>query len=86
MLAAHPAVAEVAVVGLPDPQWGELVCAVVVATPGTSPTLEELQAHCTRSLAAYKKPRRVECVEALPRTPATGQVQRALLIEQILSA
>lgn len=86
VLAAHPAVAEVAVVGLPDPQWGELVCAVVVTTPGTTPTLEELQAHCTRSLAAYKKPRRVECVEALPRTPATGQVQRALLIEQILSA
>ncbi|MBW2699172.1 MAG: hypothetical protein JRE70_22005, partial [Deltaproteobacteria bacterium] len=48
-------------------------------------TLSDLQAHCAGSLAGYKKPRRIEVVDALPRTPATGQVQRVLLIEQILS-
>jgi acyl-CoA synthetase (AMP-forming)/AMP-acid ligase II len=86
VLVGHPAVAEVAVVGLPDAEWGELVCAVVVAADdGPRPTLSDLQAHCARSLAAYKKPRRIELVDALPRTPATGQVQRVLLIEQILS-
>ncbi|MBW2232145.1 MAG: acyl--CoA ligase [Deltaproteobacteria bacterium] len=86
VLVGHPAVAEVAVVGLPDAEWGELVCAVVVAADdGPRPTLSDLQAHCAGSLAGYKKPRRIEVVDALPRTPATGQVQRVLLIEQILS-
>jgi fatty-acyl-CoA synthase len=85
VLADHPDVLEVAVVGVPDPSWGELVCAVVVPEPGTAPTLEALQAHCAGRLAGFKKPRRLECVAALPRTPATGQVQRALLVEQILA-
>ena len=83
MLADHPGVAEVAVLGLPDARWGELVCAVVVPKPGAHPTLAELQRHCEGRLAAFKKPRRLEEVETLPRTAATGQVQRALLIEQI---
>jgi fatty-acyl-CoA synthase len=82
-LATHPGVAEVAVVGLPDPQWGEVVCAVVVARPGAAPTLESLQHHCQGRLASFKKPRRLECVDALPRTAATGQVQRTLLVERI---
>jgi fatty-acyl-CoA synthase len=85
VLATHPAVAEVAVVGLPDPQWGEVVCAAVVARPGAEPSLEELQAHCLERLAGFKKPRRLEIVDALPRTAATGQVQRTLLVEQIAS-
>jgi len=82
-LAEHPDVAEVAVIGLPDRTWGELVCAVVVARPGAAPTLEELQRHCEGRLAGFKKPRRLECVPSLPRTAATGQVQRALLVERI---
>jgi acyl-CoA synthetase (AMP-forming)/AMP-acid ligase II len=86
VLQTHAAVAEVAVVGLPDPEWGERVCAVVVAKSGGAPTLGALQAHCEGRLASYKKPRRLVVVEALPRTPATGQVQRALLVEQILSS
>jgi acyl-CoA synthetase (AMP-forming)/AMP-acid ligase II len=82
-LADHPAIDEVAVVGLPDAQWGEVVCAVVVAQPGSEPTLEALQEHCGSRLAPFKKPRRLERVDALPRTAATGQVQRTLLVEQL---
>ena len=84
-LASHPAVSEVAVVGLPDPEWGEVVCALVVPTDGAEPTLVELQQHCEASLAAFKKPRRLEIAEEIPRTAATGQVQRTLIVQQILS-
>ena len=80
----HPAVAEVAVVGLPDPQWGEIVCAVVVPAAGRRPRPSRtLRAHCDGRLAAFKHPRRVEVVADLPRTSATGQVQRTLLVERI---
>ena len=83
VLAAHPSIAEVAVVGIPDHDWGEIVCAVVVPAGDTAPSLEALQAHCDRRIAGFKKPRRLECVAALPRTAATGQVQRQLLVERI---
>jgi acyl-CoA synthetase (AMP-forming)/AMP-acid ligase II len=85
VLAGHPDVAEIAVVGIPDDRWGEIVCAVVVPTPDASPSLESLQQLCLQRLASFKKPRRLECVEALPRTAATGQVQRTLLVESILT-
>jgi acyl-CoA synthetase (AMP-forming)/AMP-acid ligase II len=84
-LADHPDIVEVAVVGVPDVEWGEIVCAVVVARPGTDPTLEELQRHCEGRLAGFKKPRRIERIDALPRTPATGQMQRSLVLELIRS-
>jgi fatty-acyl-CoA synthase len=84
-LAQHPDVAEVAVVGLPDPTWGEVVCAVVVPRAGTTPSLDSLQRHCEGRLATFKKPRRLECVAELPRTAATGQVQRALLVTRFSS-
>ena len=84
-LAEHADVAEVAVIGIPDRTWGEVVCAVVVARSGATPTLEALQRHCEGRLAGFKKPRRLECVAELPRTAATGQVQRALLVERIAS-
>ncbi len=83
-LADHPGLSEVAVVGLPDPEWGEVVCAVCVAK-GQGPSLEDLRAHCEGRVARFKQPRRMERVDALPRTQATGQVQRALLIELIQS-
>jgi acyl-CoA synthetase (AMP-forming)/AMP-acid ligase II len=78
-----PGVAEVAVVGLPDPQWGEVVCAVVVPRPGARLELEALRAHAAGRLARFKQPRRLELAESLPRTPATGQVQRALIVERL---
>jgi acyl-CoA synthetase (AMP-forming)/AMP-acid ligase II len=86
VLADHPGFADVAVVGLPDPQWGEVVCAAVVLRDGAAaPTVEELAEHCGPRLAKFKRPRRVEVVDAIPRTPATNQVQRRLIVERILS-
>jgi acyl-CoA synthetase (AMP-forming)/AMP-acid ligase II len=84
VLAGHPRVADVAVVGLPDAQWGQLVCAVVVPAPdGSPPELDDLRAECSGRLASYKHPRRLILMEAIPRTAATRQVQRRLLLEQL---
>lgn len=83
VLGEHPEVLEVAVVGLPDPVWGEVVCAVAVARPGCSPTLDALVEFARPRLARFKLPRRLELVDALPRTEATRQIQRPLLVERI---
>jgi len=85
VLSSHPGVAEVAVVGLPDAEWGELVCAFVVPAVGAEPTLAKLQEHCEASLASFKKPRRLELAREIPRTAATGQIQRTLIVQQIVS-
>ncbi len=86
VLGKLPGIREVAVVGLPDPGWGEVVCAAVVAEAGQEIALEALQAQCEGQLASFKKPRRLVHVDALPRTAATGQVQRTLLVQRILSS
>lgn len=71
----HPAVAECAVVGLPDDTWGEVVAAAVVTRPGATLTAEGLRAWGRERLSAYKLPRRLVCVAALPRN-AMGKVTK----------
>jgi fatty-acyl-CoA synthase len=84
VVAEHPAVAEVAIVGVPDPQWGEVVTAVIVCAPGAlPPDVDMLRDFCSGRLAPFKQPRRVAVVDALPRTPATGQIQRTLIVERL---
>ncbi len=68
VLHAHPAVAEVGVVGRPDPTTGERVVACVVLRPGATATAEELTAHCAARLARYKVPEEIRFLDALPRT------------------
>jgi long-chain acyl-CoA synthetase len=78
----HPAVYEVAVFGVPDPQWGEFVVACVVLKPGATLTADDLIAFCRRSLASYKLPRRVEFSETdLPKN-GSGKVLKKTLRER----
>jgi fatty-acyl-CoA synthase len=72
---SHPAVSEVAVIGIPDDKWGELVTALVVVGSGQEVSEEDIIAHCRASLAGYKCPKRVEFRDNLPRT-ATGKLQK----------
>jgi acyl-CoA synthetase (AMP-forming)/AMP-acid ligase II len=79
VLAEHPAVAEVAVVGLPDERWGEAVTAVVRLVDGAQrPTEAELVAFTTERLASYKKPQRIHIVGELPRNASGKILKRAL--------
>ncbi len=82
VLYEHPAVAEVAVIGLPDPRWGEAVVAVVSLRPGAKLTLDDVRSFATASLARYKLPQRLEIVAELPRNSA-GKVLKAQLRRQI---
>ena len=78
----HPAVREVAVFGIPNSQWGELVAACVVLKPGMNIDEEGLIGHCRQSLANYKIPRHVEFSDAdLPKS-GSGKVLKRLLRER----
>jgi fatty-acyl-CoA synthase len=82
VIRAHPAVADVAVIGTPHPKWGEQVTAVVVRRPGAALDAEALASYAGRRLAGFKKPRRVEFVAALPRN-AANKVRTNLLKQQL---
>ena len=79
-LFSHPDVAEVAVIGVPDEKWGELVLALVVRAPGSTLDDAALIAYCRIRLAGYKCPKRIEFRDALART-ATGKLQKFKLRE-----
>ncbi|HZQ87986.1 MAG TPA: class I adenylate-forming enzyme family protein [Acidimicrobiales bacterium] len=86
VLRSEPSIADVAVVGLHDDTWGEVVCAAVVVRPGhDAPTVEALRAHCGGRLAGFKQPRRVAIVDEIPRTGGNGNVQRGVLMERLLA-
>ncbi|HUQ91047.1 MAG TPA: long-chain fatty acid--CoA ligase [Bryobacteraceae bacterium] len=80
-LYGHPAIKEAAVIGIPDPQWGELVTACIVLKDGSTATVEDLAAHCRELIANYKVPRRIEFYEReLPKS-GTGKILKRTLRE-----
>jgi acyl-CoA synthetase (AMP-forming)/AMP-acid ligase II len=81
VIAEHPAVAEVAVVGRPDDTWGEIPVAVVVPRTGVKAEADSLLAHCRENMAPYKVPRSIEIVPSLPRN-SQGKVLKAKLRER----
>jgi len=80
-LFSHPAVAEVAVIGVPSDRWGETVKALVVMAAGEQATEDEIITYCKKRLAGYKAPTSVEFREAIPRT-ATGKIQKFKLRQE----
>ena len=85
VLCAHPAIAEAAVVGLPDPRWQEVAVACVVLRQGMAASAVEIEAFCLAELARYKVPRRYEFMAELPRN-AMGKVQHFKLKDEIAEA
>ncbi len=79
VLAGHPAVAEVALIAAPDPKWGEVGWAVVVARPGLSLAADDLLAFAAARLARFKLPRRIILADSLPKT-AAGKIDKQRLV------
>ena len=79
------AVAEAAVIGIPDPQWGETGMAIIAVKPGHTLSEAEIHAHCQANLARFKCPRTVRFVDALPRN-ATGKIHKPTLRKSFATA
>ena len=84
LLFAHPDVAEVAVVGVPDERWGETVAAFVRLDAGSSPTEDDLRLYCREHLAAFKTPQTWVFLDAFPLTPS-GKIQKFKLRESLVA-
>jgi fatty-acyl-CoA synthase len=84
ILFTHPAVADVAVVGIPDDKWGEQVAAFVRVTDGANVTADELAAFVRSSAASYKAPRRWAFVDSFPLT-ASGKIQKFVLRDRLVA-
>ena len=74
----HPAVLECAVIGVPDPRWGERVHAAIVLKPGASPTVDAIIDHCRPLIAGYKIPRSIDFHDRLPKSGAGKYLKRQL--------
>jgi len=85
VLGEHPSISEVTVIGIPDPNWGEAVTAVVVLKGDDDLTLEEVRAFCRDKIAGYKIPKVLQAVTGIPRN-ATGKVVKRELRERLLRA
>jgi fatty-acyl-CoA synthase len=79
----HPKVEAVQVVGLPDPKYGEELCAWIQLKPGETATAEEIQGFCRGQIAHYKIPRYIKFVDAFPMT-VTGKVQKFMMREHMV--
>ena len=81
VIQSHPAVADAAVIPSPDPEAGEVPKAYVVIKPGAAATADEIMAHVAKRVAPYKKVRRIEFIDAIPKVPS-GKILRRALVER----
>jgi acyl-CoA synthetase (AMP-forming)/AMP-acid ligase II len=81
VLYTHPEIVEAAIIGIPDDHWGEVVKALIVLREGAKVTAAEIISHCKAKLASYKKPRSIEFLDSLPKTPL-GKIDKGKLRER----